>query len=135
DFLPDAQIRRPSPGIIGRMRAALVFGQLEQRCVPGVGTQARRGIDGNSEIVADFRPGNAFGLILVVARRPLSRRIALGEGRNTGESGCPQEQKTGTPKFFHGETPFRPEYKSNISSAAASIVHGWVREIAEIPLC
>src|ERR1700733_13404530 len=39
-FLPDAQVRRATPGVIGGMRTALILRQREQRCIPAIASKA-----------------------------------------------------------------------------------------------
>src|SRR3954453_1550117 len=92
DVLPDAQIGGTAPGVIGRMGAALILRQLQQRSVPSVGSQSRGGVDGNAKIIADLGTGYALQLIFVESRSPFSGRIALGENRNT-QYPCGQQEK------------------------------------------
>ena len=80
-FLPDAQVRRTAPGVIGRMRAALILGQREQGRIPAIAPQARGVVDGQPEIIADIGPRDALQKIFVKLGRPLARRIHLRESR------------------------------------------------------
>src|SRR5881397_1750680 len=83
DFLRDPEIGRSSWRVVGRMRFALMLGERQQRRIPTVGSESRRIIDRQAEIISDFWAGYALRLILVKARRPFTRGIDLREGRNT----------------------------------------------------
>ena len=78
-FLPDAQVGGAAPGVIGRMRAALILGQRQQRRVPAIAAQARRVVDRQPEIVADIRarecaPENPRGTGAPIRRKDPSGR-------------------------------------------------------------
>ncbi len=88
DLFPDAQVRGAAPAVVRAMRPALILRQLHQRCVPALGAQPPRGVDREPDVLADFRPCDAFDAILVEARRPIAGRIDLrtrGWARQRGE--------------------------------------------------
>ncbi len=71
-FLPDAKVGGSAPCIVGRMGLALMFRQREQRCIPCVGSQPRRVVDRQTEVIADLRTGDSLRLIFVKPRRPFA---------------------------------------------------------------
>ena len=77
DFLRDAQLRGPTPDVVGRVRAALPFRQRLDRGVPRFGAQPRGVADRNAQIVAKFGTGHALGLVFPETRRPLTGEVHL----------------------------------------------------------
>ena len=56
-----------------------MLGQGQQRSVPTITAQARRIVDGQSQIVADLGTWNALQLILMKPVVPFASDIVLGE--------------------------------------------------------
>ena len=61
------------------MRLALMLGQRQKIRVPNVAALAGGVVDGQTQIVADFRPRDAFRLIFVKPRRPFAGEVELRE--------------------------------------------------------
>src|SRR5262245_16537841 len=73
---------------IGRdVRAALMFGKREARCIPAVGVLSTSRVYRNSEIVAEFRSRSALGLIFVKGTDPVSVQETL-----SGDWRCAQRK-------------------------------------------
>ena len=72
DFLPNAKISRTAPGVIGRVRFTLMLRQRKERCIPGIRSQPRRIVNRKTEVIANFRTGDALRLIFMKPRRPFS---------------------------------------------------------------
>ena len=87
-FLPDAQVGGSAPGVVGRVRAALILGQREQRRIPAIAAQARRVVDRQSEIVADIRARGCA---------PENPRGTGAPTRRTDPSGRSREPRPGSP--------------------------------------
>src|SRR5580658_1970757 len=51
ELLPDAHAGEAGD-VIGWVDAALILGQRDERCIPGVGAVARGVIDGDAEVIA-----------------------------------------------------------------------------------
>jgi hypothetical protein len=73
------------------MHAALVLLQRQSRGIPTFRAKASRVIDRQPQIIAQFRPRNAFRLILVVERRPGAGEIYLSKCRS-GQQCCQKRQ-------------------------------------------
>jgi hypothetical protein len=58
--------------MVGGVRFALMLRQSQERGIPPIVPQPRRGVDGKSKVIFDFRTGNALRLILVKPGSPLS---------------------------------------------------------------
>ena len=71
-FLRNAQIRGSADAVVGGVRLALMLGHGKQRSIPDLASHARRVVDGNPKIVADFRTWNALGLIFGEKRIPFA---------------------------------------------------------------
>src|SRR5277367_250373 len=82
-LLPDSEQRRSSPRVVGGMWPALVLRQLQQSGNPRIPSEARRIVNGQSKIVADFGAGNSFRFVFVKTIFPFAARIGLGERRGT----------------------------------------------------
>ena len=78
-FLPYSKVGGPAPCVVGRVWLALMFRQRQQRCIPGIRAQPRRIVDGQAQIIADLRTGDALRLIFVKPGSPFPRRIKLGK--------------------------------------------------------
>src|SRR5678809_6479 len=77
DFLRDPQVRGTAPDVISHVRPALPLGQRLNGGIPRVSAHARRGVDGNPEIVAQLWSRYAFGLVFPETRRPFTREVDL----------------------------------------------------------
>src|SRR5579862_4531763 len=77
DFLPNSKQRGTTPCIVGRMRPALILGQLQKSGVPSVAPQTSIVIDWKAEIVANLGTGNPLGFILVETVVPKAGGILL----------------------------------------------------------
>src|SRR5262245_15102189 len=75
DLFPQPQVRRSTWGVVRRMWFALMFGQRQDGGVPAVRVQSGGRVDRKTQVVADVRTGNPFGLVFVKTRRPLSGKI------------------------------------------------------------
>src|ERR1700722_721217 len=73
--------------IIGRVNAALIFRQRDERCIPSIGAVARGIPDGDSEVIAQFGTGEAFGLIFVQKREivPDASEVDLAKSGGVAE--------------------------------------------------
>src|SRR5580765_2690374 len=88
------------------MRLALMLRQREDGRIPRVAVLARRVVNRQAQVVADVRPGNALGLILVKPRRPFAGEIyadrgarrALRDERHTRDN----DQRRQQPWMLHG---------------------------------
>ena len=62
-----SQMRMPAKlgDVIGRVDAALILGQRDERCVPSVGAVAGGVVDWDAQVIAQLRAGQAFGLVFV----------------------------------------------------------------------
>ena len=77
-LFPDAQVGRPAIDVGRHVHAALLLGQRDAARVPAVGELARRVGDGQSEVVAQLRTGDALRLIFLVAGLPDAGEIGSG---------------------------------------------------------
>ena len=79
-FAPDAQVPQAAHGVIGAVRPALVFGHYRDAVgIVTVGPHARRGVDRKLGVIAQLGTGKTLGTVLVIERRPFSRKIDLRE--------------------------------------------------------
>src|SRR5262245_33764664 len=72
DLFRDSKLRRATPDVVRAVRPALPLRQCLNGGHPRVATHARFVIDGNTRVVADFGSGDAFGLVFVENRLPLT---------------------------------------------------------------
>ncbi len=81
DFLPDAQRRRSAPAVVGAVRAALIFGNLDNRGAPALGAEKPGGVDRHAEVVAHVGARQAVALVFEQGERPIPGGIDLRESR------------------------------------------------------
>src|SRR5439155_10622344 len=100
------------------MRLALMFGQRQERRVPGIAVQTRGLVDRQAEVVADVGTRNPLELIFVKERRPFARQVhrsagaTLGDERDITSRGAGDDNTCkGKPQNrFHDEQPPRKCY-------------------------
>src|SRR6266853_3098777 len=109
------------------MRLALMFGQREDRRIPGVAVLPRRVVNREAQVVADVRPGNALGVILVKTRGPFAGQVhadrwsrrALRDERHARENDTRRQQES----IFHGRlSRGNASRTSRADKAAMSVV-------------
>src|ERR1700690_297931 len=77
---PDPHAARSTRGVVSGMRIAFVLKLGPFFRVPGLCSCAGLGVKWNSCVIANFRTGSAFRLILVLPLPPFAGEIDLSEG-------------------------------------------------------
>src|SRR6187455_3717642 len=104
-FVPDPQVERPAQDVRRRVGPALVLRHGEPRRVPGVGKGAGAVVDGQTEVVAERRPGNALGLVLVEDCVVAAAEVELRGGGPHGDGERDEAQEGERGNAAHGYLP------------------------------